>query len=184
MLNKIPSLMPLKVLMIGTYEGMKEVHYKIKAEFNLKEFDVVKITTEKEKILNPPNKIEALDPKKVKGKQVIEESQQNQEELKELSKIAFLFINIEKIFLEFRAFLKNFLKHIFKIKLKYSFPEVKTDEQIHNEIKLGIRQDVFREPEEVDPKKAKIKCPIKEESEERFKYKTIQPSWYIVIGIP
>ena len=62
--------------MIRIYEGMKEVHYKIKDEFNLKGFDVVEITAEKEKILNPPNKIEAPDPKNVKGKQVIEESQQ------------------------------------------------------------------------------------------------------------
>ena len=48
--------------------------------------------------------------------------------------------------------------------MKYSFPEDKTDDQILNEIKLGIRQDIFREPEEkVDTKKAKSKGPIKEE---------------------
>ena len=36
--------MPLKILMIEIYEGMKEVYAKIKDEFNLKIFDVVKIT--------------------------------------------------------------------------------------------------------------------------------------------
>ena len=70
--------------------------------------------------------------------------------------------------------------------MKYSFPEEeKTDEQILNEIKLGIRQDVFWEPEEeVDTKKVKSKDLTKEKLEEPFKYKTIQPSGYIVTGLP
>ena len=185
MLNKIPSRMPLKILMIGTYEGMKEVHDKIKAEFNLKVFDVAEITAEIEKILNPPTEVEAPDPKKVKGKQVIEESQQNQEELKELSKIAFLIQQHREDNPGVESIPQEYLANILAIKVKYSFPEDKTDEQILNEIKLGIRQDVFREPEEeVDPKKAKSKGPTKEELEEPFKYKTIQPSGYIVTGLP
>ena len=77
LLNKIPSLMDLKILMIGTYESMKEIHYKIKAEFTLKVFDVAEIKEEIDKIVNLPTEVEALDPKKVKDKQVIEESQQN-----------------------------------------------------------------------------------------------------------
>ena len=69
--------MDLKILMIGTYESMKEIHYKIKAEFTLKVFDVAEIKEEIDKIVNLPTEVEALDPKKVKDKQVIEESQQN-----------------------------------------------------------------------------------------------------------
>ena len=67
---------------------MKDVHYKIKTEFNLKVFEVIEITAEIDKVLNPPIEIKAPDPKKDKCKQVVEESQQNQEELKELSKVA------------------------------------------------------------------------------------------------
>ena len=68
--------------------------------------------------------------------------------------------------------------------MKYSFTENKTDEQILNEIKLGIRQTVFREPEEeVDTKKVKSKGKTNEELEERSKYK-IHPSGYIVTGLP
>ena len=125
MLNKIPSLMPLKILMIGTYEGMKEVHYKIKAEFNIKGFNDAKITTEKEKILNPPNKIEAPDPMKVKGKQVIEESQQNQEELKELSKIAFLIHQHQEDFPGVMSIPQEYLAKIY-LKLNWNIHFLKT----------------------------------------------------------
>ena len=86
--SKIPSQMPIKILIVGEYEGMKDVHYKIKTEFNLKVFEVAEITAEIDKVLNPLTEIEATDPKKVKDKQVVEEPQQNQEELKELSKVA------------------------------------------------------------------------------------------------
>ena len=88
--SKFPSQMPIKILIVGEYEGMKDVHYKIKIEFNLKVFEFAEITAEIDKVLNPPTEIEALDPKKVKGKQVVEEPQQNQEDLKELSIVAAL----------------------------------------------------------------------------------------------
>ena len=88
--RKIPSHMPIKILIVGEYEDIKDVHDKIKTKFNLKVFDVVEITAEIDKVLNPPAEIEVQDPKKAKGKQVVEEPHQNQEELKELSKVAVL----------------------------------------------------------------------------------------------
>ena len=177
--------MPLKILIIGEYDGMKEVHDKVKSEFNLKVFDVTEITAEIEKILNPPTEVEVPDPKKAKGKQVVEEPQQNQEELKELSKVAALIKQHREDNPGVERIPEEYLVSIIAIKVKYSFPEDKSDDQILNEIKLGIKQDVFREPEEeADPKKAKGKGPTKEELEEPFKYKTVQPSGYIVTGLP
>lgn len=183
--RSIPSHMPLKILIIGQYDGMKDVHDKIKAEFNLKLFDVADLTAEIEKVLNPPPEIEAPDPKKAKGKQAVEEPQQNQEELKELTKVAALIKQHREDNPGVETIPDEYLVDILAIKVKYSYPEAKTDEQVINEIKLGIRQDVFKEPEEeVDPKKAKGKAPTKEELEEPHKYKTVQPSGYIVTGLP
>ena len=56
--------------MIEIYEGMKEVYAKIKDEFNLKIFGVVKITVYIE-ILNPPTEFEAPDPKKPKESRLL-----------------------------------------------------------------------------------------------------------------
>ena len=182
--RKIPSHMPIKILIVGEYEGMKDVHDKIKTEFNLKVFDVAEITAEIDKVLNPPAEIEAPDPKKAKGKQVVEEPQQNQEELKELSKVAALIKQHREDNPGVESIPDEYLVDVLAIKVKYSFAEARSDEQVLNEIKLGIRQDVFKEPEEeVDPKKVKGKGPTKEELEEPLKYKTVQPSGYIVTGL-
>ena len=162
--RKIPSHMPIKILIVGEYEGMKDVHDKIKAEFNLKVFDVAEIIAEIDKVLNPPAEIEAPDPKKAKGIQVVEEPQQNQEELKELSKISALIKQHREDNPGVESIPDKYLVDVLAIKVKYSFAEAKSDEQILNEIKFGIRQDVFKEPEEeVDPKKVKGKGPTNEE---------------------
>ena len=57
MLNKIPSCMSIKILSVRSYDGMKVVHDKIKAEFNLKVFDDTRITEEVVLRLNSPTKV-------------------------------------------------------------------------------------------------------------------------------
>lgn len=184
--SRIPSYMPLKLLLIGEkYEGCKEVYDKLKAEFNLKIFDVAEVTAEIEKVLNPPKEEEVPDPKKAKGKQVIEEPPDNQEELKELAIVAEKIKQHREENPGYESIPEDLLMEVFAIKIKYSFQE-KDDAQILAEIKQGIRQDIFREPEEeVDPKKAKGKGPSKEELEEELsRYKKVQPSGYLITGLP
>lgn len=182
----IPSYMPLKLLVLGDgYEGSKEVYTKLVTEFNLKLYDVKDLTAEIDKILNPPQEEEVPDPKKAKGKAVQEEPPENQEELKELAVVAEKVKQYRDDNPGVQSIPEDALMEILAIKIKYAF-ENKTDKQLLSDIKSGIKQDIFRDPEEeVDPKKAKGKGPSKEELEEELmKYKKVQPSGYIVVNLP
>ena len=182
----IPGYMPLKLLMMGEgFEGQAEVLQKLQNEFHLKIFNVTEISAEMEKIINPPQEEEAQDPKKAKGKAAAEEPQENEEEVKELKEIAEKIKQYRDDNPGIETISEDHLIEILAVKVKYSF-EAKTDIEILQKIKEGIKNDTFKPvDEEVDPKKAKGKGPSKEEMEEEMsQYKKVQPSGYLIVNIP
>lgn len=186
-LQNVPGNMPLKLLVMGNhFENSKDIYNQIKTEFNLHLFDVNDINVEIEKLMNPPAEEEVPDPKsKAKGKNAVEEPPENEEELKELRSIAEQFKLYKEENPGVEKIPEHYLMQILAIKIKYSLPH-KTDEEILNSIKLGIKNDIFRPPEEeVDPKKAKGKGVSKEELEEELiKYKKVAPSGYMIVNLP
>jgi hypothetical protein len=181
----IPCYLPLKLLFFTpSSEFSPSIIQKLSLEFQLKLFDAKAISQEMEKLVNPPAEEEVPDPKKAKGKAVQEEPPENEEEFKKLKIIAEKIRGFREDNPGVETIYEDHLMEILAVKIKYSFASQQDD--LVEKVKQGIRNDVFRPPEEeVDPKKAKGKGPSKEELEEELtKYKIVQPSGFMITNLP
>jgi len=144
----IPSHMPLKLIIFGDkFEYSAEVTAKFSEEFNLKIFDIQEISEEVNKILSPPEEEEPQDLKKGKGKQAQDEPQENEEELKELTQVCDKIKEYRDENPGILSLTEEQIMEILSIKIKYSF-DIKSDQQILEEIKEGIKNDIFKESED------------------------------------